>query len=55
MEDRLSISFGGEAAVGFADWLTNHPGWYVRLTPQEGEPFDAALLEFARRTRRFGR
>lgn len=43
-EHRLSISFSGEASEAFADWLTGRRNWYVRITPQEGEPFDAVLV-----------
>lgn len=40
----LSISFSGEASEGFADRINDMQDWYVRLTPQEGEPFDAVIV-----------
>lgn len=43
-EPRLSISFSGEASESFADRISNMRGWYVRITPQDGEPFDAEIV-----------
>lgn len=43
MTETLSVSFGEGAAETFANWVRDHDGWYVRLTPQEGEPFEAIL------------
>ena len=40
----LSISFSGEASEAFAEWVDGRRDWYVRITPQDGEPFDAILL-----------
>lgn len=43
-EQRLSISFSGEASEAFSAWVSQRNDWYVRITPQEGEPFDAVLI-----------
>ena len=45
--DRLTISFSGEASEGFADWIGNHKGWYVRITAQDGQTFDAVIVDNA--------
>lgn len=42
--DGLSLSFSGDASEGFADRVTNMKGWYVLITPQEGEPFEASIV-----------
>lgn len=41
--DELSISFSGEASENFEKALDGMYGWIVRITPREGEPFDAVL------------
>ena len=43
-ERTLSISFAGEASEGFADRIDHMKDWYVLITPQEGQPFDAVLV-----------
>jgi hypothetical protein len=42
-DDTLSLSFTGEASESFANHLLNMSGWYVQLTPLDGEPFDALI------------
>lgn len=41
--ETLSVSFSEDASETFANWVRDHDGWYVRITPQEGEPFEAVL------------
>lgn len=40
----MRIEFAGEAYELFQQTCDKAKGWGVKVTPQEGEPFDARLL-----------
>lgn len=43
-QQNLSISFSGEAGESFAARIDGLATYAVRITPQEGEPFDAVIV-----------
>jgi hypothetical protein len=43
-QENLSLSFSGEASELFSNYVTGMNDYYVRITPQEGDPFDAQII-----------
>jgi hypothetical protein len=42
-EATLAISFNGDSSEVFSNLLAQFPDYCVKVTPQEGEPFDGIL------------
>lgn len=42
--ERVGLSYSGDASEAFSDALGNMSDWYVRITPREGDAFDAVVV-----------